>query len=70
MTVLESILRELQELPASKQVEVAGYVLRMSEAVQQQRWTRLGQLYGSLPDLDAVAFEEARIRARRPTPHG
>lgn len=70
MTILESIVKELQELPTAKQVEVAGYVHRMSEAAQQQRWNLLGRLHGSLGEDDARAFEEALSGARRLPTHG
>lgn len=70
MTVLESIVKELQELPTAKQVAVARYVHQLSEAAQQQRWGVLGQLHGSLSEADAVAFEEALSGARRLPTHG
>lgn len=70
MTVLESIVKELQELPTAKQVEVAGYVHRLSESAQKERWTLLGSLHGCLSDADGRAFEEARSAARRLPAHG
>lgn len=65
MTVLESMVRELQELPTPKQVEVACYVRRRSAATQKQRWDLLGRLYGSLSEEDGQAFEEALRGSRR-----
>lgn len=65
MTVLESIVRELQELPTPKQVEVARYVHRLNAAAQKQRWDLLGGLYGSLSEEDGRAFEEALHGSRR-----
>lgn len=65
MTVLESIVKELQALPTAKQVEVARYVHQLSEAGQKQRWDALGRLHGILSEADAVVFEEALRGARR-----
>jgi hypothetical protein len=65
MTVLESIVQDLQELPTAKQVEVARYVHRLSEATQKRRWDLLGRLYGSLSEADGQAFEEALRASRR-----
>lgn len=70
MTILESIVKELQELPTAKQVEVAGYVHRMNETAQRQRWDMLGRLHGSVSEADARAFEEALRGARRLPAHG
>ncbi|MGH8017940.1 MAG: hypothetical protein ACREIA_06570 [Opitutaceae bacterium] len=70
MTVFESIVKELQELPTAKQVAVARYVHQLSEAAQQQRWDALGRLHGSLSEEDAAAFEEALRGARRLPAHG
>lgn len=65
MTVLESIVKDLRELPTAKQVEVARYVHRLSETTQKQRWDLLGRLYGTLSEEDGQAFEEALRGSRR-----
>ena len=70
MTVLESIVKELQDLPTAKQVEVAGYVHRLNETAQKERWSVLGRLHGSLGEADGRAFEEALSGARRLPAHG
>ena len=70
MTVLESIVKELQGLPTAKQVAVARYVHQLNEASQQKRWSALGALYGSLSEEDATVFEEALRGARRLPEHG
>jgi hypothetical protein len=70
MTVLESIVKELQELPTAKQVEVAGSVHRLNEVAQKERWDVLGRLHGSLDEADGDAFAEALSGARRVPTHG
>lgn len=70
MTILESIVKGVQELPTAKQVEVARYVHRMNEAAQKTRWDLLGRLHGSLSEADGLAFEEALRGSRRLPEHG
>ena len=65
MTVLESIVKELRELPTAKQVAVARYVHQLSEAGRQKRWDALGRLHGSLNEEDGTVFEDALRGARR-----
>ena len=70
MTVLESIVKELRELPTAKQVAVARYVHQLSETGLQQRWDELGRLHGALSDEDGAAFDDALRSARRLPAHG
>jgi hypothetical protein len=70
MTVLESIINELQDLPTAKQVEVARYVHRLSETGRTRRWELLGELYGSVNDHDGQVFEEALRSSRREPENG
>ena len=70
MTILESIVKGVQELPTAKQVEVARYVHRMNEAAQKTRWDLLGRLHGTLSEVDGQAFEDALRSSRRMPDHG
>jgi hypothetical protein len=69
MTVLESILREVQNLPLGQQVKVARYVRELSEIAQLQRAEVLRATHGCLDEADAKAFEEALGSARQVEPH-
>jgi hypothetical protein len=70
MTVVESIIREVQNLPLREQVEVARYVHRLSTSVQQERSDVLQRTHGSLDAADSEAFEQAMNDARRVEGHG
>jgi hypothetical protein len=65
MSVIESILKDLQSLSTPKLVEVARYVHGLSEAAQKERLTLLRQTHGALSDEDGHAFEQALLGARR-----
>jgi hypothetical protein len=70
MTVVESIVRNLRELPARQQVEVARYVHRLSEEAAKERAAVLKETHGCLDETDGAAFEEALAGARRIEAHG
>ena len=59
MTVIETIMRDIQSLSLRQQVEVARYVQRLSETARRKRVAVLSQTYGSLDETDGRAFEEA-----------
>lgn len=65
MTVIESIVKELRELPPAKLVAVASYVHQLTETGQQDRQDWLRRSYGSMNDDDARAFEDALASSRR-----
>ena len=65
MSVIESILKDLQGLPTPKLVEVARYVHGLSEAAQKERLALLRQTHGVLSEEDGEAFELALTGARR-----
>lgn len=65
MSVIESILQDLQSLPTPKLVEVAGYVRALSETAQRERLRVLRETHGVLSDEEGNAFEEALAGARR-----
>ncbi len=67
MSVLESIIRDLQGMPSRKLVEVARYVHRLNETARQERAAVLKETHGCLDDADGAAFEEALAGARRIT---
>ena len=70
MTVIESIVQGVQNLPLRQQVEVARYVYRLSAGVQQKRAEVLQRTHGVLDEADGRAFEQAMNEARRPQTHG
>ena len=70
MTVIESIVRCVQNLPLREQVEVARYVHRLSTNVQQERAEVLRRTHGVLSEADGQAFEQAMDDARRLEAHG
>jgi hypothetical protein len=65
MTVIESILNDLQSLPTSRLVDVARYVHGLNEAAQQERLALLRATHGILNEEDGRAFEAALLGARR-----
>ncbi len=65
MSVIESILKDLQGLPTTKLVDVARYVHGLSDAAQKERLSLLHQTHGALSEEDGQAFELALNGARR-----
>jgi hypothetical protein len=65
MTVIESILKDLQGLPTPMLVDVARYVHGLSESAQKERADILGRTHGVLSEEDGQAFESALFGARR-----
>jgi len=59
MTVMESILRDLETLPASKLVQVARYVSRFNPNRRSQRIAALQAVGGCMPGEEGEAFEKA-----------
>ena len=70
MTVIETIMRDIQSLSLRQQVEVARYVQRLSDTARRKRVAVLSQTYGSLDETDGRAFEEALIESRKVDTHG
>ena len=64
MSVIESILKDLQGLPTPKLVEVARYVHGLSETAHQERLALLRQTHGALSNEDGEAFAQALTSAR------
>ena len=65
MTVIESIIQDLQNLPTPKLVDVARYVHDLSEPARKERLAFLRQTHGVLNEQDGDAFEMALVGARR-----
>lgn len=65
MTVIESIIQDLQNLPTPKLVDVARYVHDLSEPARKERLALLRQTHGVLNEQDGQAFEMALVGARR-----
>jgi len=65
MSVIESIMNDLKNLPTPKLVEVARYVHGLSQADQEARRELLRQTHGVLSDEDGQVFEMALHGARR-----
>ena len=65
MSVIESIMKDLKNLPTQKLVEVARYVHGLSQADQAARRELLRQTHGVLSDEDGQVFEMALHGARR-----
>jgi len=70
MTVIESIVRGLQNLPLREQVEVARYVYRLNASAQKERDDVLRRTHGALDEADGEIFEQAMGNARRVEAHG
>ena len=70
MTVMETIMRDIQSLPLREQVQVARYVRLLSASARRKRATVLCKTYGSPDDADGRAFEEAVAESRKMEPHG
>ena len=67
MTVLESILRDLQGMPMPKLVKVARYVHSLSDTsrYEKEREEILRETLGCLNEEEGAAFEEALAGSRR-----
>ncbi len=59
MSVLESIVKDLETLPAPKLVEVAGYVSRLNPRRREERLAALKATAGCLSGEEGNAFEMA-----------
>ena len=70
MTVIETIVRGVQNLPLREQVEVARYVHRLATSAQKDRAEVLRRTHGVLDEADGEAFEQAMNDARRIEAHG
>ena len=70
MTLVESIVKDLEGLPAPKLVEIARYVHKVNVEAQKERQEALRESFASLSEEDARAFEEAMSNARRIEVHG
>jgi len=70
MTVIETIVRGVQNLPLREQVEVARYVHRLGTSIQQERAEVLRRTRGVLDEADGQAFEKAMDDARCLETHG
>ena len=57
MTVIESILKDLETLPASKLVEVAHYVSRFNPKRRDERMAALKATAGCLAALPVVGVD-------------
>ena len=70
MTVIESIVKDLETLPASKLVEVANYVSRFNPKRRDERMAALKATAGCLAGEEGEAFEKAvREEADRIDPY-
>lgn len=65
MTVIESIVRDLNGLPMRKLVEVARYVHRLSETAERERFEVLRETHGYLDESDGRIFEQSLENSRR-----
>lgn len=65
MTLIESIIRAVQNLPLRKQVEVARYVNRLNPKEHEEHAAVLQRTHGALDVADGNAFEQAMNDARR-----
>ena len=59
MSVLESIVKDLEALSAPKLVEVAHYVSRLNPRRREERLAALKATAGCLSGEEGVAFEKA-----------
>ena len=57
MSVLESIVRDLEALPAPKLVEVARYVSRLNPRRREERLAAIKATAGCLSEEEGLAFE-------------
>jgi hypothetical protein len=70
MTVIETIVRGVQNLTLREQVDVARYVHRLGAKGSQERADVLRRTLGALDEADGEAFEQAMKDARRLEAHG
>lgn len=70
MTVIESILHDLQGMSNRALVDVARYVHKLNESAHKERAEVLRATHGCLDDSDGKAFEEALNTSRRIEDHG
>ena len=68
MSVIESIIRDLKELPNAKLAEAAKYIHGLSEEAQKARIASLHKSFGALGEDEGRAFEEALAGSRRLEP--
>ena len=64
MTILETILREVQSLPLREQVEVVRYVHRLAAKSRTERAAKLHSTHGALNFADGEVFEAAMKESR------
>ena len=62
MSVIESILRELNELPPGKLTEVARYIHGLNPKSRERQRQALMETEGCMPGEDGADFERA-VRA-------
>ena len=65
MTIIESIVRDLQGMPNRVLVDVARYVHRLSESAAKERAEVLRATHGCMDETDGRVFEEALAASRR-----
>jgi hypothetical protein len=65
VTLIESIVRELPNLPPRKLVEVARLVQNSSESLRTERARILHETHGYLDEQDGEAFEAALATSRQ-----
>jgi hypothetical protein len=59
MSVIESIIRDLRELPAPKLAEVAHYIRSLNPKSHERRKKALLELAGCMPGEQGADFERA-----------
>ena len=59
MTVIESIIKDLETLPASKLLKVANYISRFNPKRRNERMAALNATAGCLTGEEGEAFEKA-----------
>ena len=65
MTVIESIVKDLEKLPAPKLIEVAHFVQNFDPRCREERLVLLRKTQGVLSQEDGIAFEQAMATSRR-----
>lgn len=66
MSVIDSIVRDLNELPPAKLLDVAHYVHALNPKSADRRQAALRETAGCLDDADGADFEQAvRAEAER-----
>ena len=59
MTIMESILRDLRELPPTKLVEVSSYIHQLHPPSAERRRAALESTAGCMPGEEGEDFERA-----------